>query len=222
MGQITSPVLLAALQGASARVLPPMTLSSFDVPGSPTRTLSNGNRTVTNTSGGNGGGTAYGFPVIKGKRYWEVFVTLNNGILAGVGNEDAENTQSALDCFSSVNMLCYSNFDGTVKRNNVLLATASTYTTNDSVRFAMDNDAKLLWVGKITSGVASTWNGSGTANPATGVGGIDISGMYINDYGGSYMHPLIEPRNNLGAATSAFTASQLVGTIPTGFLALDQ
>ncbi len=45
------------------------------------------------------------------------------------------------------------------------------YNPGDRVEIAYDGTAKLLWARSVTNGTPASWNGSTTANPATGVGG---------------------------------------------------
>jgi hypothetical protein len=80
----------------------------------------------------------------------------------------------------------------------------------DVIGIAVDLTAQLVWFRICPSG---TWNGSGTANPATGVGGISISSISTG---------LLFPMYTVGASvgnnvTANFGASAFSGALPSGF-----
>ena len=61
--------------------------------------------------------------------------------------------------------------------NNIYTGTTpSTSASNHLFGIAIDIDAQLFWFRDVTSNPA-TWNAGGTANPATGVGGISFSSL---------------------------------------------
>ena len=75
---------------------------------------------------------------------------------------------------------------------------------------AVDLDAKLIWYRVAPSG---NWNGSGTANPATGTGGHNIAALSL---------PLYPYMGFAGSAvgqviTANFGASTFSGLVPSGF-----
>ena len=78
------------------------------------------------------------------------------------------------------------------------------------VGIAVDFTNHLIWFRMAPSG---NWNGSGTANPATGVGGITFST--------GAMVPFVTFGGSGGAAgnviTANFGASSFTGTVPSGF-----
>lgn len=214
LGQLAQAPALAALQAAGTRVQAPMTWSIFDINAS--ITLSNSNRTAT--SGANGALVVAGFPVILGKRYWEIVPTSGTPYI-GITNDTNVTYAGGFDLFSNNNALAYIS-DGRIMINSVVLVTAATWTTNDVIQFAMDQPNKLIWIRRVRAGVAQNWNGSGTADPVAGVGGLSISAL--GNGTSVYIRPALEPSVNTAAATSNFAAAQLSGSIPTGFLALDQ
>ncbi len=63
--------------------------------------------------------------------------------------------------------------NGTVRINNVVQLTLSTYTTGDVITVAMDLDNDRVWFRK-NGGI---WNGNASYDPATNTGGIDISAI---------------------------------------------
>jgi hypothetical protein len=72
---------------------------------------------------------------------------------------------------------------------------------------AVDFDAALAWF-KIAAG---NWNGSGTANPATGVGGVNISSLAFP------LFPFARLAGIPETVTANFGASAFGGIVPSGF-----
>jgi hypothetical protein len=79
----------------------------------------------------------------------------------------------------------------------------------DIIGVAIDIAAKLIWFRVAPSG---NWNGSGTANPVTGTGGVDITSIVTGP-----LYP-IEGINGVGAITANFGASAFTGAVPSGFV----
>jgi hypothetical protein len=78
---------------------------------------------------------------------------------------------------------------------------------------AFDMAAKVVW---FRNGAAGNWNGSGTANPATGVGGYSFSGL---TGGSTTIHALAGGTSVSSSVTTAnFGATAYVGTPPSGFV----
>lgn len=65
------------------------------------------------------------------------------------------------------------NNNGQVRLNNATLATIANWGVGDVIGVAVNVPFKQIWF-RVNGGA---WNNDGTANPTTGVGGIDISGM---------------------------------------------
>lgn len=104
---------------------------------------------------------------------------------------------------------------GGVYLNNAPVSGAmSAWTSGGSVaQFAVNLSTKRFWA-KLTTD--ANWNGSGAANPATGVGGIDFSAI-----AGPYF-PMLTLTRIIAIHDSAlgnFGASPFVGTPPAGFSA---
>lgn len=130
-------------------------------------TLSNGNLTATST-------------VVRsvasqttGKYYWEYCpnVVFATSWAAGIANSSANlstvNGTSANACFAT--------YTGNVWLNGGLLGpNLGTLPIGSAARLcvALDLTNKRIWY---RSSPAGQWNASGTANPATNVGGVDIS-----------------------------------------------
>jgi uncharacterized protein (TIGR02217 family) len=86
------------------------------------------------------------------------------------------------------------------------------YTGINSVMICVDLDAKLIWF----IGDNNVWNEIGTANPATGVGGCDISAMSLDTF--AWAVSFIAANNSV---TFNFGASTPVRTVPAGFTMWD-
>lgn len=71
--------------------------------------------------------------------------------------------------------------------------------------FAADLDKGLYWIKKLPSG---NWNGSGTADPATGVGGIAYTG---------FLTPYAQVQSTSDSVTLNFGDSAFSGTVPSGY-----
>jgi hypothetical protein len=107
------------------------------------------------------------FPV--GALYFEMRCRAKAGT-PGVGLINMAYSFGVLALGTTVNSISY-NSDGTVKINNVTLATISAWTTGDVVCVAFHPGLKLIWF-RVNNG---SWNNDGSANPATFVNGIDTS-----------------------------------------------
>ena len=84
--------------------------------------------------------------------------------------------------------------------------------SGDVIQFAIDADARTIWVRKNGAGA---WNLDATADPATGTGGVDISGIGVGPlyaFAAVYAQP--------GQVTSRFAAAQLGFAPPAGFSAV--
>ena len=88
------------------------------------------------------------------------------------------------------------------------------YTTTALIRIAIDLDNKRAW---ITNRLAN-WNGdsSGLANPATNVGGIDISAVFT---GTVPAYPMLCSNVNGTVTTANFGGSAFSYPVPSGFTA---
>lgn len=104
-----------------------------------------------------------------GPLYFEADCILKAGT-PSVGLESIFFKASAQTLGTTVDSIAY-NSDGTVKINNVTVATISAWTTGDRVSMAFHPGLKLIWF-RVNAG---SWNNDGTANPATFVNGIDTS-----------------------------------------------
>ncbi|MDN4982304.1 hypothetical protein QY049_03580 [Bradyrhizobium sp. WYCCWR 13022] len=76
------------------------------------------------------------------------------------------------------------------------------------VGIAVDFSANLIWFRIAPSGA---WNGDGSANPATGVGGVDISSISSGP-----LFPIFFGASG-DAVTANFGATSFTGSVPSGF-----
>lgn len=139
--------------------------------------LSNSNLTATKAAGGIGWQMARSvLGVTTGKYYceatWDEFSGSFTGI--GIGDQDA-----AVSNFygSDNNGLIYIN-TGDVYKNSTISTTIQSSAEGNVSGIAFDADAKLIWFR--TSG--GNWNNNGSADPATGVGGIAFSPSMSGTY----------------------------------------
>jgi hypothetical protein len=167
-------------------------------------TFSNGNLTATSGVGlcGVRGLTGQS----AGKFYWEV--TWNQagafseiGVAAAIANiGTTASTNSA-----------YVRGQGPILVNNGTPTgspTLGSRSNGDIIGMAIDLTAQLMWFRVCPSG---NWNGSGTANPATGVGGVSISSI------AGTLFPAFWANNVGDAGTHNFGASSFSGAVPSGF-----
>lgn len=165
-------------------------------------TLSNGNLTVTFSSTG---GVRSVSTVGKDKWYWEVQFTSGSSPVIGVSNATAVlATVYATPTNAAVA------YNGSTYVNNVSQAGAGiTIVVGATVCIALDVDAKLIW---FRAGAAGNWNNSGTANPATGVGGLNITVL------GTPLYALVAT-NGAPTYNANFGNSAFIGAVPAGFTA---
>lgn len=90
---------------------------------------------------------------------------------------------------------------------------AADLTWNDGtwVFIAVDATNSLVWFKK---NGGTNWNNSGTADPASGVGGLTLSGS-----GGIFIAAAVYGFSPSDTLTANFGASGFAGTVPTGFSA---
>lgn len=220
MGAIAEPVVLAALQGPGTRVTAAATWSPFDISGS--LVLSNSNRTVAWPGAGFTQAKVRGLiGKSSGKWYWEAVADTAQFDTFGMMNQAQDATNNALGLNNSPNALGWG-YDGSGNNlllyNSTTLATISTIADGDIIQHAVDIDAALYWTRKSTG----NWNGNGSANPATGIGGVSISAMKAASSPQLMLYPAGYIRSFGSQMTSKFALAQMSGPVPSGFTALDQ
>lgn len=168
--------------------------------------LSNTNFTATSTSSAAGGVRA-SLSVTTGKYYWE----LSAGGAAGT-NTSCGICTAGCSLTTGTNAMLWI-VGGNVFMNGSLIGSPGNYNVaGNLVAIAIDVAAQLVWFRTLLPTLGS-WNGSGTANPATGAGGFSFATIG----GGSAIFPIVE----FGASADQFTVNfgglSFTGTMPSGF-----
>jgi hypothetical protein len=167
-------------------------------------TLSGGNLIATLST--TGGVRAY-CSVNTGKVYWECTVGTwaNNNTGVGLALSSAALNTVATSTLGAA--LVYRT--GSIFINNVNTGSSlGTRASGNIIGIAVDFDAKLIWLRVAPAG---TWNGSGTADPATGTGGLSLSSLTQPFF------PLFAGVLVNEACTANFGASAFSGSVPSGF-----
>lgn len=135
-------------------------------------TLSNGNLTATVNST-DPGTHVNAFSLdgeSTGKFYWEIVC----GIASGAGRLGIATTGASLSTGFGADTQSYGwDSSGQVFFNGASVATIQGFGNGNTVATAVDIGNLLIWFQ--TAG--GNWNNSGTANPATGIGGISIGSI---------------------------------------------
>jgi len=169
-------------------------------------TLSGGNLTAAGTAAG---GVRSVDRVRTGKYYWEyTWNTASNNSAVGISNSLAAlATVGGSGVNAGVN-----NVTGAINVNGVAMSTGiGTISAGGVVCIAVDVDARLVW---FRNGAAGNWNGSATANPATGVGGYSIAPIMSSAFS---VYALASQNNTGTNITANFGTSAFTGTVPSGF-----
>lgn len=157
--------------------------------------------------------------IISGKTYWEmkadaIVGTMGPGIVAGDFNYNAQMGIDRQSLFYQSN--------GLVRVNNQTLATISNYVAGDVVCIAFDPGSKLIWF-RVNNG---SWNNDGTANPATGVGGIDTNSTSNLTTGPVYWpnssYPGVTFSTAGGCMTASFDDAEWAYSAPSGFISIEE
>lgn len=141
----------------------------------------------------------------SGKFYFELTFNTKNYYYTGAG--------LAVASVTSTNMFtpgAYATSTGYIIANGV-----NTYryigmiTSGSTIGIAVDFDHKLLW---FRLGASGNWNGLASANPATGIAGIDFHDT-------AYLSPYAALTYNNEKITLNAGDSSFVGSVPSGFTA---
>lgn len=174
------------------------------------QTFSNGNLTTTlgsNTFYSNVLGSGAGHS--SGKYYYELTITTVNrdGQTVGIGNLVTNLTSSWVGT-SDNNSIGVKFQNGSVLADNISLTTVATVAQGNTLSVAVDLGAKLIWFRTN----AGNWNNNGTADPATGTGGISFSGLNSGPY-----VPAIGLEIANDQYTVNFGATTYSQSVPSGF-----
>lgn len=179
--------------------------------GTPCVTFSGGNDiwTCTNCASGyltNGRGTN-NHPA--GKWHFEITTTtVASACCYEVGLvSSAVGNAVAID--NSADGVGYSSTGAVYLNNPTTIGTVAAYTSGSIVCVEVDLNNKLLWV-RVGSG--GTWNNSGTANPATGAGGLNIATVTTTN-----LYPGVSTGYGAGAATLNVGATSFNCPVSSGF-----
>lgn len=144
-----------------------------------------------------------------GKFYHETtFSTFTSNNQVGIGLAAATVGNSGTPLGAGADSVAY-NFSTNFVINSSSLGNGAAWGAGDVLGCAVDLGAKLLWV-RVNAGL---WNNSGTANPATGVGGINISSLAAVAY-----FPAITLVNTGDVAVANFGATAYANAAPAGFV----
>lgn len=195
-------VMEAATAGGG---VPAMTFNPADK--SAVVTLSGGDLVATvNSSIGGVRGTR---GVSSGKYYWEsTYTTINtNAIYVGLAL-----ATSVLDQSNGLGIAFVGRTTGAINVNGVASGSAlgGPIAAASVIGIAVDLAAKLIW---FRIAPAGQWNGSGTADPATGVGGVNIASI-----SSGLLYPIFSGQT-LDKVTANYGASGFSGSVPSGFSA---
>jgi len=185
-------------------VLPPVTYPTWSTTDKVNTNLTNGNLTATGSAANGSGRASPGYST--GKFYWEfAYVNVTQTTTgAGFGS-----TGASLPINTSAAGATGLGGGGSFWVNGVSQVSMGAQSNGNVIGIAVDLTANLIWCRIAPAG---NWNGSGTANPATGVGGFSIAAL---------TKPLV-PTFYLSSATGQaltanFGASAFSGAVPAGF-----
>lgn len=179
-------------------------------------TLSGGNLTITET-GGNDAGAVATLGQSSGLWYWEVLSVAQSGAgdsnsvvalgdttyraTGGTGPDSPGKTIHALGYYNS----------GKIYYNGGVIATYDAFVIGNVVRVAWNATTQRLWIAV----AGGNWNASGAANPATGVGGLDVSAYLSGTLYPGAGYALI----SAGSCTANFGHTAFTYSVPVGFMA---
>jgi hypothetical protein len=160
---------------------------------------------------------------IVGKRYFEMSLvnTGNNGrvgLLWGIGrsNLDGGILGDAVGQFGwNSSGVVYSRVSFSPFGSNYTVATIQGWVSGNTLCVAVDLDARLIWFR--TNG--GNWNNSGTANPATGAGGLDMNRMLQRISAPIKLYPAGTANSTNGdTSTVNLGTSAFAQAVPAGFI----
>jgi|SRR5262245_4684430 len=172
--------------------------------------LSNNNLTAGCTTNTDGAvrSTVLGGP----KAYFEFIIGNMVGANTGVGIATSVATLTTIGPNATNAAIVYGSGNLWYNGSNSGITIGNITASGTRVCVALDTVANRLWVRKD----GGLWNGSGTANPATGIGGLDISVVFV----GKTALAAISANSSAGVSLSVnFGATPLAQAIPTGFYA---
>lgn len=171
-------------------------------------TLSNGNLSATFSGLGSAISTSM---KSAGKWYVEGVYNVVGGISIGFGDSSITGSESTGNTSNSVGL---SGGDGGMYLNSVKIGQwCSSCSNGNLVGIAIDIPNKLVWGINISR--SEHWNGNVSNDPASGTGGISISGLTstspLSICAGTWSG------GQTGELTMNFGASAFTGSVPSGF-----
>lgn len=189
--------------GAGAVTTPSVTTTTFDpAQKAASITLSAGNLTATQTSGGwNSVKGLASFAKTTGDYYFEILVNTNtsNNIIIGLANSGASLTAF---CGSDVNGWGYYGNSGQIYTGGGNFPGGSSFTNGDIIMVAFKAATGRMWFGK-----NGTWILSGNPAANTGTSFTGLTGALM---------PMISI-NSAGSVTAKFSLASFTYTPPVGF-----
>lgn len=167
-------------------------------------TLSGGNLIATASGAG---GARSKEAVSSGKYFWEhTYTTINtNSIANGVALSTASLSTPSAGTSTILRINGNININGSYSGS-----TLGIISSGAAIDVAVDFAAKLIWYRIAPAG---NWNGSGTANPATGAGGLSIAAIATGP-----LYALFSGGTS-DKITANFGDSAFSGAVPSGFTA---
>jgi hypothetical protein len=173
-------------------------------------TLTNGDLTAASGSSANSGVRATNSQT-AGKFYWETYTQVNGSTIYNT-NGATLLSQSLANTYQAQGGVGVAS-SGDIYRNGSSISTNIGTTVGQKIYHALDLTAKLYWA-RTNDG---WWNNSSTADPATGVGGIDVSAVFT---GGAVAACLASGSVN-HTVDAIFDGSLNARAAPAGFLFWD-
>lgn len=146
-----------------------------------------------------------------GPLYFEMTLLALSGV-AGVGVVNLNQTFGAAVLGTGTNNFIYRS-SGAVVLNGSTIATISAFTVGDTIRVAYHPGARLAWFA-VNGG---SWNNDGTADPATFIGGIDVSAFV-----GGPAHPACDFSVGGSVVYATFAEADFAYTPPAGYYSVEE
>jgi hypothetical protein len=199
-----------ALFKAPAAVVAGGPSATFDSANKFQITLSNGDLTMVNSVGAGNFGMARGTAShATGKYYLEFLVDAYDGNQLGIGVCNSSQVIGASVLANSANAVITIGAGSVFSNSSDLgLFAGAAIANGNFICMAIDLDAELGWW-RVGSG---NWNNNGSANPATGAGGYDISGVVSGS-----VFPIAESQSSGSSGTLNAGGSAYNQTPPSGF-----
>ncbi len=169
-----------------------------------------GNNLIATANSGTSGVRAY-IGLSSGKYYWEETWNVINGSGTEIGVATAAATLNGNGIAGQAVVTNAKTASGEIWVNGVdSTKSLGIQSAGNVIGIAIDITGGLIWFRNAPSG---NWNGSGTADPATGVGGISISSL------ATPLYPLAGFTFANDKITANFGATAFTGAVPAGFVA---